>query len=136
MKKFLLIGLFLIFSLPAVSQALENSSSYKAAIKVFSGDSSESKSYYYFYVSAIGTVRMYDKANNTYYTFKQSNTTSNSQSTVYTWLNNGGIWSESQTFVFTKDKISSDISIFLMRVVQNEGDEPWQAYGVGTVEKE
>jgi len=134
MKKFLLIGLFLIFSLPSFSQALANGYYYKSDIKVYSSGTSNTYTYH-FYVNASGEIRQIDFAKNQYMSFKTYGTVSNAQSSAYTWANDGGIWSETQTFVFTKDKSTGDLSVFLMRVVQNEGQDPWQSYGVGVVEK-
>ena len=134
MKKLLLIGLFLIASLPMFSQALEKSSYYKSDITVYSGGQSNVYAYY-FYVTAAGEVRMIDYAKNQFLSFKAYGTVNNASSSAYTWANDGGIWSETQTFVFTKDKTSGKISILTMRVVQNEGQDPWQTYGVGEVEK-
>lgn len=134
MKKFLLIGLFLIFSLPSFSQALTNSTYYKSNITVYSGGTSDTYAYY-FYVTAAGEVRQIDYAKNQFLAFKTYGTVSNAQSSVYSWANDGGVWSETQTFVFTKDKTSGKLYVFSVRVVQNEGEEPWQTYGVGDVEK-
>ena len=134
MKKLLLIGLFLIFSLPSFSQALEKTSYYKSDITIYSGG--ETNTYaYYFYVTSTGEIRMIDYAKNQYVTFKAYGTVNNANSSVYSWANNGGIWSETQSFVFTKDITSGKIYVLSMRVVQNEGSEPWQTYGVGNVEK-
>lgn len=134
MKKLLLIGLFFLFSLPSFSQALENSSYYKSDITVYSGGTSNTYAYY-FYVTATGEIRQIDYAKNQYLTFKVYKTVSNSQSSVYTWANDGGVWSETQTFVFTKNKDNGSLYVLTMRVVQNEGQEPWSTYGVGNVEK-
>lgn len=134
MKKLLLIGLFLLFSLPSFSQALENSSFYKSDITIYSGGSKKAYTHY-FYVNGYGEVRQINFSDNTYMSFDTYKTLSNSQSTVYTWGNSGGIWSETQTFVFTKNKTNGDIRVMSMRVVQNESEEPWQTYGLGDVYK-
>lgn len=134
MKKLLLIGLFLIASLPMFSQALEKSSYYKSDITIYSKGQANDYTYH-FYVTAAGEVRMIDYAKNQFMSFKAYGTVNNATSSAYTWANDGGIWSETQTFVFTKDKTSGKISVLTMRVVQNEGQDPWQTYGVGEVEK-
>ena len=133
MKKFL-IAFALLFSLTGFSQALQNSSYYKSNITVYSGGTSNTYAYY-FYVTVDGEIRQIDYAKNQYLTFKVYKTVSNSQSSVYTWANDGGVWSETQTFVFTKNKDNGNVYVLTMRVVQNEGQEPWSTYGIGDVEK-
>lgn len=125
MKKLVLIGLFLLFSLPSFSQALEDGT-YKSDITVYSGNTNKTYTYY-FYVK-YGVVSQSS-------TPAISTTKSLGDTTVYTWLNQGGIWTESQTFVFTKNKTTGYIYVRSMRVVQNEGQEPWQTYGIGDVYK-
>lgn len=135
MKKLFLIVVFLIFSLPTFSQALENSNYYKSDITIYSSGKQNLYTFY-FYVMSTGQIRMIDNEKNQYLTFKNYYTLSNSQTSVYTWVNNGGVWSESQTFVFTKDIVSGKLHVFSMRVVQNEGQDPWQTYGYGEVVKQ
>lgn len=116
------------------SQAVEKSTYYKSDIKIYSNGSSNVYAYY-FYVTTEGEIRMIDYAKNQYLTFKAYKTVSNAESSVYTWANDSGVWSETQTFVFTKDITSGKIYVLTMRVVQNEGESPWQTYGLGEVEK-
>lgn len=66
---------------------------------------------------------------------KVENTSHNSNTTTYTWLNNGGVWSENQTYVFTLDSKSGNIYVTMIRVVQNEGSDPWSYAGIGRVYK-
>lgn len=129
MKK-LLFMLLMLTSLTTFAQALEKSTHYKAEINTDAGD----KYWYYFYVMSTGEVRQIT-AENTYKNFKTYDTVNNSNTTTYTWLNNGGVWSENQTFVFTKDVDSNKLYLHFMRVVQNEGDIPWSVTGVAVVEK-
>ena len=56
--------------------------------------------------------------------------------TTVTWVNSGGVWSESQTFVFTKDVKTGDIYVHWTRVVQNENSEPWNVFCNGVVFKQ
>lgn len=55
----------------------------------------------------------------------------NKYGTTYTWLNSGGIWTESQTWIFTKDKVSNKVTVTFLRVVQNEGDDAWTVSASG-----
>jgi methionine salvage enolase-phosphatase E1 len=133
MKK-LLLGALLLLSTLTFSQALEKSAYYKSDLTIYSGGSSQDYTMY-FQVTSSGDVKMLESKYGSTYAFKASNTSSNNHTTVYTWLNNGGIWSESQTFVFTKDDETGNIDLLTMRVVKNEGKGPWQTYGIGIVEK-
>jgi hypothetical protein len=130
MKKLLLIGLFLL-SLSSFSQALENSAFYKCKIVT----TENTYFYSYFYVNSYGEVRQIENSDNTYKLFNTYKTLSNSTSTVYTWANAGGVWSETQTFVFTKEKNTGFLTLNYFRVVQNEGSVPWTLIGLGEVEK-
>ena len=125
MKKLLLIGLFLLFSLPSFSQALEDGT-YKSDITIYSGNTS--KTYTYTFYVTYGIVSSYGSP-------AISLTRSLGDTTLFTWLNSGGIWTESQTFVFTKNSKTGDLYVTTTRVVQNEGQEPWQTFGLGKVYK-
>lgn len=67
---------------------------------------------------------------------KLESTVSNDNTTTYTWLNNGGIWSENQTYVFTLNSKNGELFVTMIRVVQNQGSDPWSYAGVGRVHKE
>lgn len=128
MKK-LLFGAILLFSSLCFSQALEPSTYYKVEVNTDAG-----KYWAHFYVKYDGQVRQINYEKNTYLTFNNYNTISNKTTTTYTWQNAGGVWSENQTWVFTKDIKSGNIYVMRYRVVQNEGEIPWSAEGVGIVE--
>lgn len=53
--------------------------------------------------------------------------------TTYTWINSGGIWTESQTWIFSKDRVSNKTTATFLRVVQNEGETPWTVSASGKV---
>lgn len=63
-------------------------------------------------------------------------TTNYANVTTVTWINSGGVWNESQTFVFTKDTKTGDIYLHWLRVVQNEGSEPWNLFLRGVFVKQ
>ena len=125
MKKLLLIGLFLLFSLPSFSQALENGV-YKSNITIYSGETQKTYAYTFYVIG--GVVSQVSEP-------AVSVTRTLGDTTVFSWLNSGGIWTESQTFVFTKNKTTGDLYVTTTRVVQNEGQEPWQTFGLGKVYK-
>jgi hypothetical protein len=130
MKK-LFLFLLLAFSLTSFSQALEKSTKYKVEVTT-----ADDKTYSFnFYVSSTGQVYQLTSEGK-FLTFKEFETISNSNTTTYTWLNNGGVWSENQTFVFTKNIKNGTIYLHYLRVVQNEGEIPWSVIGVGIVEEE
>lgn len=128
MKKLFLL-LLLASGVFCNAQALETGTYYKSEINTDSGNY-----WVYFYVNLSGEVRQINYEKNTYKEFKNYTTISNKNTTTYTWQNDGGIWSENQTFVFTKDTKSQQVYVLLYRVVQNEGDIPWAVQGVGYVE--
>lgn len=129
MRKLILI-ILLAIGIQGFAQALKPSTYYKAKITT----DSDKTYWYYFYVNSNNYVRMVD-VNKTIEETSVNQTMLHGTTTTYAWQNAGGIWSESQNFVFTKDKKSGNIYVHFMRVVQNEGDIPWSVIGVGGVEE-
>lgn len=125
MKK-LLLGLLLLFSVTSFSQALTDGS-YWSNIEVT--NSAGTKTYGYEFTVTNGIVKQKGVS-------ASSVTKSLGNDTVFTWLNQGGIWTESQTYIFSKDAVSGQIYVHYMRVVQNEGEAPWWAIGNGLVNKD
>jgi hypothetical protein len=122
--------MLLAIGLSSQAQALEPSTYYKASILT-----DANKTYtYHFYVNKGNYVRMVDENKNIEET-TVNQTMVHGTTTTYGWQNAGGIWSECQNFVFTKDKKSGQIYIHFLRVVQNEGDTPWSVIGFGEVEE-
>ena len=115
MKKLLLIGLFLLFSLPSFSQALENGV-FKSNITVYSGSTEKVYAYTFYVIN--GVVSQISEP-------AVSVTKTLGDTTLFSWLNQGGIWTESQTFVFTKNATTGELFVTMTRVVQNEGQDPW-----------
>jgi hypothetical protein len=128
MKK-IILGLTLLFSVAVGAQALTPSTGYKAYVET----TNDSNISFDFRVSATGNVYQAG-SDGKLRDFSKEVTINNAATTTYTWLNAGGIWSESQTFIFTKDKTSGKLTLNYLRVVQNEGSEPWIVYGVGEVD--
>jgi hypothetical protein len=129
MKKLILL-LLLATSLTSFAQALEPSTYYSAEITT-----DGNKTYtYYFYVNKNNYVRMVN-ANKGLEETSVNQTMVHGTTTTYGWQNAGGVWSECQNFVFTKDLKSGNIYVHFMRVVQNEGSVPWSVIGVGNVDK-
>lgn len=62
-------------------------------------------------------------------------TISRNANTTMTWVNNGGIWTESHTYIFTKDLKTGEVYVHLLRIVQNEGQLPWNVFLAGYVYK-
>ncbi len=125
-KLFLLLFAFMCFS--SFAQALQPSTYYWTTVKTTTNNTYS----FYFYVNSYGEVRQIDYSTNYYKEFDKYGTVSNKNSTVYTWANSGGIWSETQTFIFTKDVTSGKIYMYYFRAVQNEGAEPWEVVGVSS----
>lgn len=68
---------------------------------------------------------------------KSKRTINYANGTTVSWINSlGGPWSESQTFIFTKDVKDGSIYLHWLRVVQNEGEEPWRVFCKGNVYKQ
>lgn len=130
MKKLFLL-LFALISLSSFAQALTPSGYYKGKIVT----SENTYFYAYFYVNVNGEVRQINYDENTYKTFADYKTINNNNSTVYTWANNGGVWSETQTFVFTVNTTTGDVHLRYLRVVQNVGEDPWIVLGAANVER-
>lgn len=128
MKK-IILGLALLFSVAVSAQALTTNTSYKAFVETTNNSSIT----FNFRVSSTGNVYQAD-SDGKLRDFDKEITINNATSTTYTWLNSGGVWSESQTFIFTKDKTSGELTLNYLRVVQNEGSAPWIVYGVGEVD--
>jgi len=128
MKKLLLLLLALV-SFTSFAQALENSTYYKAEVNTDGGQ----KYWYYFYVNSGGYVRQVDSSGK-YGTQAVHQTMYHKATTSYAWLNASGIWTENQSFIFTKNLDNGKIYLHFMRVVQNEGDIPWSVVGVAVVE--
>lgn len=122
MKK-ILLPLLLLFSIVTFSQALTEGTyigliqtdedQYKVTFKVVDGK-----------VSEVGTDNLDATVT------KHSNGT-----TLFTWMNSGGVWNETQTFIFNKGS-DEYIHLNFLRVVKNEGEDPWTVSGVGLVKKE
>lgn len=66
---------------------------------------------------------------------KEKKTLHKGTTTTMTWVNTGGIWSESQTYIFTKDTDNGSVYIHYLRVVQNSGEVPWNVSYAGYVYK-
>ncbi len=128
MKK-IILGLTLLFSVAVGAQALTPNTSYTAYIETTNSNNIT----FNFRVSNTGNVYQAG-TDGKLRDFNKEVTINNSATTTYTWLNAGGVWSESQTFIFTKDKTSGELTLNYLRVVQNEGSEPWIVYGVGEVD--
>ena len=65
----------------------------------------------------------------------KKSTIHNGPTTTMTWLNKSEVWSENQTFIFSKDLDNDVIYLNWFRVVQNKGSEPWNVSMVGIVKK-
>lgn len=125
-KLFLLLFALTCISFSSYGQALQPSTYYWCKVNT----TSNNEFYFYFWVNSYGEVRQLNYAENTFKVFDKYGTVSNKNSTVYTWANAGGVWSETQTFIFTKDVTSGKIYMYYFRAVQNEGQEPWEVLGV------
>ena len=91
-------------------------------------------------VNSSGTVRLFSYSSGT---IEVSNSKHDTERTIhgdnittYTWISNGGVWAESQTWVISKDAESGKLYVLFTRRVQNEGSEPWYVFGVGTLTKD
>ena len=126
----IILLMFLALGLSSQAQALKPSTYYKAKITT----DSDKTYWYYFYVNKNNYVRMVDE-NKVIEETSVNQTMVHGTTTTYGWQNAGGVWSECQNFVFTKDIKSGNIYVHFMRVVQNEGDIPWSVIGVGGVEE-
>lgn len=128
MKKFILFligALSLTFATPSFSQALTDGK-YSSDITVYSGETSNTYAYTFYVIN--GIVSQTNKP-------AVAVTKSLGSETVYSWLNKGGIWTESQTFVFSINRETGQIYVVLSRIVQNEGEDPWATFGTGIVYK-
>lgn len=127
-KLFLTFALLASFAMSA--QAFLSTSRYYTASVVSSNDNTIN---FKFYVSSTGSVYQVG-SDGKLYEPDQYCTVNNGKTTVYTWANAGGIWSESQTFIFTRNADTGEIALNYLRVVQNEGEAPWMVYGYGYVD--
>jgi hypothetical protein len=129
MKKFLtkfLVVLTLLLTVNTYSQIKEGAFAtpgpHTATIYFSDGSSSVVK----FNVNDYGAIDMYLSP-------AVGRTLVNKYITTYTWINSGGIWTESQTWIFSKDKVSNKTTATFLRVVQNEGEDPWTVSASGRV---
>jgi len=114
-KLFLIVTLFV--STLTFSQALRNSNSYIAYLY----DSDDKETTMVFTVTSDGIINISGWNLNGY----EKKTLHRENISNMTWINNGGVWTEYQSYTFTKNPDTGDIEIFLLRVVQNVGQEPW-----------
>ncbi len=57
-------------------------------------------------------------------------------STEIFWMNKSDVWTETQTYIFTKDRNKTDyFYVHHFRVVQNVDQEPWSTSKIGVVYK-
>lgn len=122
----LFVALTLLCSTLGFSQALTDGT-YTS--RVYNHDMS--KNYDYTFTMKDGIVRIdgLDTSDITKKTISEGNVT------TMTWINKGGIWTENQTYIFTKDASSGALYLYLLRVVQNEGQIPWSVFMAGQVTK-
>lgn len=125
MKK-LILGALLLLSTVSFGQALADG---KYTSKVYTNDMSNSYVYNFTFKDGIVDIDGLDTSG------LQKKTISKNNITTMTWINNGGVWTENQTYVFTKDTKSGNIFVYIFRVVQNEGEYPWTTTLVGVVNK-
>ena len=125
MKKLLLL-FTLLFSMVGFSQALVDGT-YTSTI--YNADLTKSYDYTFNVKDGIVDIEGLDTSN------LAKKTLSNNATTTMTWINAGGVWTENQTYIFTKDLTSGKMYLYFIRVVQNEGQIPWSVAMAGYVYK-
>ena len=126
--KHFLVVLTLLLCANSYSQAFSTSGYYSGSMTYYTGKSS-STSNIKFYVYPAGGVEFDNLSPAVFKTLAEKNIT------TYTWINSGGIWTESQTWIFSKNATNGEITATFLRVVQNEGQEPWYVMGTGLIYK-
>lgn len=129
MRKLLLL-FTLLFSVIGFSQALEDGT-YNATL--YTTDYANKVSFKFTVFTNSGSIVVDIEGHDP----KFKKTISYANGTTVTWINSlGGPWSESQSFMFTKDVTDGSIHLHWLRVVQNEGEDPWYVFFKGNVYKE
>ena len=127
--KKILVLLVLLASISSYSQAINASDYgyYKADMNYIYSSNSTSFNTIRLFSYSSGRIEISNNPHAVEKTIHEKNVT------TYTWVNSGGIWSESQTWVFTKNATNGIITVMFMRVVQNEGQDPWYVIGTGNL---
>jgi hypothetical protein len=127
MKQINIILVLLLVTISSFSQALMSNTIYSADIRFIGNDTTEIM----FLCDLDGEIYQLDNKDNPKF-FKKSNTlsysNSNTNTTVYTWINDN----EVQTNIFCKDIGYSNIYV-IYTIVKTQGGEPRYTYGSGDV---
>lgn len=126
MRNLSFLLLFALFSAATYAQALAPNSRYETVIHTLDDEQIS----YTFETDEKGTVDIPEFG----YEFGAKKTQNHQDQTTMTFINSGGVWTESQTFIFTKGE-GSVIYVYFLRVVTNEGDDPWEVMGLGKLTK-